>query len=95
MRHEETAWDTKGPAFTFNLRGGLDAEGNLVALDYRARVVDYAHVGYNEPDTVLIAQLMGIRPSRPAPGGSVATPGIVLHPKPAPGDPRRALPPGF
>ena len=70
MRHEETAWDTKGPAFAFNLRGGLDAEGNLVALDYRARVADYAHVGYNEPDTVLIAQLMGIRPSRPAPGGS-------------------------
>ena len=70
MRNEETAWDTKGPAFAFNLRGGLDAEGNLVALDYRARVADYAHVGYNEPDTVLIAQLMGIRPLRPAPGGS-------------------------
>ena len=31
MRHEETAWDTKGPAFTFKLRGGLDAQGNLVA----------------------------------------------------------------
>ena len=70
MRHEETAWDTKGPAFTFNMRGGLDAEGNLIALEYRARVADYAHVGYNEPDTVLIAQLMGIRPSRPAPGGA-------------------------
>ena len=70
MRHEETAWDTKGPAFAITVRGGLDAEGNLVALDYRARVADYAHVGYNEPDTVLIAQLMGIRPSRPAPGGS-------------------------
>ena len=22
MRHEETAWDTKGPAFTFKMRGG-------------------------------------------------------------------------
>jgi CO/xanthine dehydrogenase Mo-binding subunit len=70
MRDEETAWDTKGPAFTFNLRGGLDADGNLLALEYRARVADYAHVGYNEPDTVLIAQLMGIRPSNPAPGGA-------------------------
>ena len=70
MRHEETAWDTKGPAFAFTLRGGLDADGNLVALDYRARVADYAHVGYNDPDTVLIAQLMGSRPSRPAPGGA-------------------------
>ena len=25
MRNEETAWDTKGPAFTFKLRGALDA----------------------------------------------------------------------
>ena len=72
MRHEETAWDTKGPAFAFTLRGGLDAAGNLIALDYRARVADYAHVGYNQPDTVLIAQLMGIRPSRPATGGASA-----------------------
>jgi CO/xanthine dehydrogenase Mo-binding subunit len=70
MRDEETAWDTKGPAFTFNLRGGLDAEGNLIAWDYRARVADYGHVGYNDPQTVLIAQLMGIRPDRLAPGGA-------------------------
>ena len=70
MRHEETAWDTKGPAFAFDLKGGLDANGNLVALDYRARVANYAHVGYNQPDTVLIAQLMGRRPARPAPGGA-------------------------
>ena len=28
--------------------------------DYNARAADYNHVGYNEPDTVLIAQLMGI-----------------------------------
>ena len=74
MRHEETAWDTKGPAFTFKLRGGLDAQGNLVALDYDAQAADYNHVGYNEPDTVLIAQLMGIRRDRPSRGGSAATP---------------------
>jgi CO/xanthine dehydrogenase Mo-binding subunit len=63
MRDEETAWDTKGPAYTFKLRGGLDADGNPVALDYDARALDYNHVGYNDPDTVLIAQLMGIRPN--------------------------------
>ncbi|MCH8266323.1 MAG: xanthine dehydrogenase family protein molybdopterin-binding subunit [Acidobacteria bacterium] len=70
MRHEETAWDTKGPAFTFKLRGGLDAQGNLIALEYNARTVDYNHLGYNDPDTVLIAQLMGRRPSAPASGGA-------------------------
>jgi CO/xanthine dehydrogenase Mo-binding subunit len=76
MRNEETAWDTKGPAYTFKLRGGLDAEGNILALEYDARAVDYNHVGYNEPDTVLIAQLMGKRPEMPAKGGA-ETPSVL------------------
>jgi CO/xanthine dehydrogenase Mo-binding subunit len=73
MRNEETAWDTKAPAFACSLRGALDAQGNLTGFDYTARAADYNHVGYNEPDTVLIAQLMGTRPARPA-AGSAATP---------------------
>ncbi|HEX3704270.1 MAG TPA: molybdopterin cofactor-binding domain-containing protein [Vicinamibacterales bacterium] len=74
MRNEETAWDTKAPAFACTLRGALDADGNLVAFDYLARAADYNHVGYNEPDTVLIAQLMGSRRATPA-AGSASTPG--------------------
>ena len=70
MRNEETAWDTKGPAFTFKVRGVLDAEGNLVTFDFNARSADYNHVDYDEPDTVLIAQLMGKRRAMPAPGNS-------------------------
>jgi nicotinate dehydrogenase subunit B len=73
MRDEETAWDTKAPAFAVRIRGGLDAAGNLVALDYNARAADYNHVGYNEADTVLIAQLIGSRRAKPA-EGSAATP---------------------
>ena len=73
MRDEETAWDTKGPAYTFKMRAGLDDKGKVTALEYDARSVDYNHVGYNEPDTVLIAQLMGIRPARAA-AGRTATP---------------------
>lgn len=69
MRDEEQAWDTKGPAFTCKLRGALDAQGNMTALDYDSRCCNYAHVGYNEPDTVLIAQLMGVRRNPPNPGG--------------------------
>jgi CO/xanthine dehydrogenase Mo-binding subunit len=76
MRDEETAWDTKGPAYTFKLRGGLDASGKVVALEYDARAIDYNHVGYNEPDTVLIAQLMGRRPAAPA-RGAAATPAVM------------------
>ena len=70
-RNEETAWDTKGPAFTFKLRGALDDQGNLTAFDYNAQAADYNHLGYNEPDTVLIAQLMGTR-RNPAVGGGAA-----------------------
>ena len=70
MRNEETAWDTKGPAFVFKIRGGLDANGNLVALDYDARAADFYHVGYNEHDTVLIAQLMGARRPKPSAGNA-------------------------
>src|SRR5687768_8272741 len=73
MRDEETAWDTKGPAFTVKMRGALDAQGNLVALDYDARAADYNHLGYNEFDTVLISQLIGTRRATPARGGA-ATP---------------------
>ena len=68
MRDEETAWDTKGPAFTFTLRGGLDGQGNLIGLDYDAQAADYNHVGYNEVETVLISQLIGTRPETPNPG---------------------------
>ncbi len=32
MRDEETAWDTKAPAFAVKIRGGLDASGNLVGI---------------------------------------------------------------
>jgi CO/xanthine dehydrogenase Mo-binding subunit len=70
MRDEETAWDTKAPAFAIKIRGGLDASGNLVAYEYHGRASDYNHVGYNEPDTVLIAQLMGSRRAKPAAGSS-------------------------
>jgi CO/xanthine dehydrogenase Mo-binding subunit len=68
MRNEETAWDTKGPAYAFRMRGGLDAEGNLVALHYDACAADHNHLGYNEHDTVLIAQLTGMRRAEPARG---------------------------
>jgi nicotinate dehydrogenase subunit B len=72
MREEETGWDTKAPAYVVSMRGGLDAQGALRAYSFEARAADHHHVGYNEHDTVLIAQLSGMRrtPNR----GSVATP---------------------
>ena len=67
-RQEETAWDTKGPAYAIKMRGALDPQGNLLALDYDARAADHNHLGYNEHDTVLIAQLAGMRRATPARG---------------------------
>ncbi len=70
MRDEETAWDSKSPAFLVKMRGALDRDGRLTAYDFKARSCDYNHLGYNEPDTVLIAQLMGSRRTRPAAGSA-------------------------
>ena len=72
MRDEEAGWDTKGPAHVFKLRGALDEQGKPVALEYDACAADYNHLWYNEPDTVLIAQLMGLRPAQPAKGSTEA-----------------------
>ncbi|HSF19103.1 MAG TPA: molybdopterin cofactor-binding domain-containing protein [Vicinamibacteria bacterium] len=68
MRDEETAWDTKGPAYAMKLRGGLDERGDVVVVEYDGRAADHNHLGYNEHDSVLIAQLTGRRRSEPAPG---------------------------
>lgn len=67
-REEETAWDTKGPAYTFKMRGALDAEGKVIALEYDARALVYNHLWYNDPNTVLVAQLMGKLPAQAGEG---------------------------
>ena len=86
MRQEETAWDTKGPAYAFKMRGALDAQGNLVALHYDAIAADHNHLGYNEHDTVLVAQLTGMRKAEPARGARVNAVGHVCHPQSAADD---------
>src|SRR5258708_24196413 len=70
MRDEERARDSKARAFLVKMRGGLDAAGRVVAYDYNARSCDYNHLGYNDPETVLIAQLMGVRKAQPGRGSS-------------------------
>jgi nicotinate dehydrogenase subunit B len=55
------------------LRGTLDAQGNLTAHSFEARAADHNHLGYNEHDTVLVAQLAGMRKATPN-RGSVGMP---------------------
>ena len=61
-------------------------QGNLVALDYNARAADYNHLGYNEPDTVLIAQLMGTQALHAGQRRRGHAFGHVRHSEPAHGD---------
>lgn len=70
MRDEETAWDSKSPAFLVKMRGALDSHGNLIGYEYDARACDLNHLGYNDPETTLIAQLMGTRTARPGAGSA-------------------------
>jgi CO/xanthine dehydrogenase Mo-binding subunit len=45
MRDEETAWDTKGPAFLVKMRGALDREGNrlrMTSMPARAITITWA-----------------------------------------------------
>jgi len=70
MRNEETAWDTKAPPYVVKMRGALDAQGSLLAYEFNAIAADHNHLGYNEFDTVLIAQLAGMRRATPNRGSA-------------------------
>jgi CO/xanthine dehydrogenase Mo-binding subunit len=66
MRWDEHGWDQFGPAQSTDVRGGIDANGNLVAYDYTA---------YNHGWTQVVesaAQLAGT-PLPAAPGGQIDT----------------------
>src|SRR5581483_6464448 len=61
MRQDGTGWDPKAPPIAFRLRGGLDANGEMIALDYEARGFS-GRVRANGTDTAgdtLPAQLIG------------------------------------
>lgn len=61
MRSDGTAWDPKGPPLTVRLRGGLDAQGEVLAFDYEARGFSgrVRPSSTSEPGDALSAQLIG------------------------------------
>ena len=63
--------------------------GQPVALDYEARAADHNHLGYNEADTVLIAQLTGQREPTPARGSAAAPSDMYVIPNRRIGHARR------
>ena len=61
MRQDGTGGDPKAPPIAFRLRGGLDADGQLVALDYEARGFSgrVRANGTEVPGDTMAAQLIG------------------------------------
>ena len=73
MRNEETAWDTKAPAFVVKVRGGLDAAGNLVAYEYNALAARLQSRRLQRARYRTDRTAHGLRRAQPA-AGSSATP---------------------
>jgi CO/xanthine dehydrogenase Mo-binding subunit len=63
MREEATAWDPKGPASVHFARGGVDANGNIVAYEFMSKGFDRQDVRSNEsnPRDNLAGQQMGAK----------------------------------
>jgi nicotinate dehydrogenase subunit B len=67
MRHEGHAWDPKGPASIVRMRGGLDASGKVVAVDFDWKGFSGQEVGTSgqDPGDTLIGMAVGFgRPER-------------------------------
>jgi nicotinate dehydrogenase subunit B len=62
MRHDEHAWEPKGPAMEMSVRGGLDASGAVVAWDYEAWTPTHSTRPAAEPGNILAGQLTGLKP---------------------------------
>ncbi len=67
MRADGTGWDPKGPPHTIRMRGGLDANKNVVAWNFESRCFSgtLRAAGALKAGDTLAGQLMGIAP----PGG--------------------------
>ena len=61
MRQDGTGWDPKAPPIAFRMRGALDVQGELLALDYEARGFSgrVRANGTEVPGDTLGAQLIG------------------------------------
>src|SRR5204863_6944736 len=59
MRQDEHRWSTAGPGMVFDLQGGLDAEGRVIAWDYQAYTASHYY------DDILAEQLLSQRPAVP------------------------------
>ena len=62
MRHDEHAWDPKGPAQLTTIRAGVDAQGNVTAWDFMDRSLPWSE---SENNPLLASTQVGLKPSGP------------------------------
>lgn len=62
MRHDEHAWDPKGPAQLTTVRAGVDAQGNVTAWDFHDRSFPWSE---SEANPMLASAQIGLKPSGP------------------------------
>jgi CO/xanthine dehydrogenase Mo-binding subunit len=64
MRSDGTGWDPKSPPSVTRMRGGLDAQGNVVAWDFESRGFSarLRPSGTTQTGDTLAGQLMGLMP---------------------------------
>lgn len=65
MRQDEHAWEPKGPAMVMDLKGGLDAQGTVIAWDYNVWTPTHSTRPGNMAGNLLAGQL--ISPPVPIP----------------------------
>ena len=82
MRHDEHGWDPKGPATVHQLRGGLDANGEIVGWDHEAWIPAFF-------ETTVIGSVLAGRSDADAVPPPVGGPDPLRHPRQPPA---RALP---
>jgi nicotinate dehydrogenase subunit B len=69
MRHDEHGWDPKGPAMVIDVRGGLDAQGNVAAWDYNVLTTTHSTRPGGNAGNLLAAQLIANQPPKLGAGG--------------------------
>jgi CO/xanthine dehydrogenase Mo-binding subunit len=67
MRNEGIAWDPKGPPVLVRVRGGLDADGKVIAYSYEWKGLSTrgdVNFEEHEPGHTLVGQMLGIGADR-------------------------------
>jgi CO/xanthine dehydrogenase Mo-binding subunit len=68
-RQDELGWDPKGPAMLIDVRGGLDAQGQVIAWDYTVSTTTHSTRPGGNAENLLAAQLVRQQPPRLGSGG--------------------------